>query len=67
MAREGVPAELIVRKIRRAVPDPQSRRGLVGHLRDSRDAFEVAGQAGAAAVLDEVIGSLEGRQGLPEP
>lgn len=63
MAREGVPTELIVRKIRRAVPDRDSRRGLVGHLRDSRDAFEVAGQAGTAAILDEVIESLEGPQG----
>lgn len=62
MTREAVPAALIVEKIRRAVPDRESRRQLVGHLRDSRDAFEREGEDGPTAILEAVIGALEGRE-----
>ena len=63
LAREGVPAEVIAGKIRRAVPDPESRKSLVGHLRDSRDAFEREGHDGPAAILGQVVASLEGPPG----
>jgi len=59
MAREGVPAAGIVAKIRRGVPDPGSRGQLLGHLRDSRDAFEAEGRDGPAATLGQVIARLE--------
>lgn len=59
MAREGVPAEVIERKIRQHVPDPGSLKQLLGHLRDSRDAFEAEGDETATATLDEVIELLE--------
>ncbi len=60
MVREGVPPTRIVQKIRRAIPDPESRRALLGHLRDSRDALEAEGEESAAATLDRVIERLEG-------
>jgi hypothetical protein len=61
MAREGVPPARIARKIRRAIPDPQSRRVLLGHLRDSCDALEAEGEDRAAAALDRVLARLEDR------
>ena len=60
MVREGVPPTLIVQKIRRAIPDSESRRALLGHLRDSRDALEAEGEESAVATLDRVIERLEG-------
>jgi hypothetical protein len=60
MVREAVPPTRIVQKIRRAIPDPDSRRVLLGHLRDSRDAFEAEGEDSAATTLDRVIERLEG-------
>ncbi len=62
MVREDVPPTRIVQKIRRAMPDPQSRRALFGHLRDSRDALEAEGEESAAATLDRVIERLEGAE-----
>jgi hypothetical protein len=60
MVREAVPPTRIVQEIRRAIPDPDSRRVLLGHLRDSRDAFEAEGEDNAATTLDRVIERLEG-------
>jgi hypothetical protein len=60
MMREGVPPPRIVQKIRRTIPDPESRRPLLGHLRDSRDALEAEGEESAAATLDRIIERLEG-------
>ncbi len=63
MTREGLPPAAIAERIRRAVPDRESRHQLLGHLRDSRDAFEREGQEGPATLLDAVIASLEGPEG----
>lgn len=59
MTNEGVSAATIVDKIRRAVPDRESRKQLLGHLRDSRDALEAEGRDEAAETLEQVIGTLE--------
>ncbi len=59
MAREGVPGALLVNKICRALPDPTSRKPLLGHLRDSRNAFEAEGKNQAAETVDQVIKALE--------
>ena len=59
MVREDVPVPLIVERIRRHLPDPESRKQLVGHLRDSRTAFEAEGNDEAAATLERVIETLE--------
>lgn len=59
MAREGISAEIIADKIRRAIPDRDSRKQLIGHLRDSQNAFETEGKEEAAATLEHVIELLE--------
>ena len=59
MVREGIPPALIVDKIRRALPDPAGRQSLLGHLRDSRNAFEAEGENEAAETLDQVIKAME--------
>ena len=59
MVREGVSVARITQKIRPAVPDPESRKQLLGHLRDSRDSFEAEGRDESAATLGKVIESLD--------
>ncbi len=59
MVREGMAASTIADRIQRAIPDHESRKALLGHLRDSRDAFEVEGKDEAAEILDQVIEALE--------
>lgn len=59
MAREGVPVTTIVEKIRQVIPDHQGRQQLLGHLRDSRNAFDAEGKDAAAETLDQVIEALE--------
>ena len=59
MVSEGVPAPFIVDRIRRALPDPASRKSLLGHLRDSRNALEAEGKNQAAETLDQVIKTVE--------
>ena len=59
MAREAVPAEVLARKIYRAIPDYDSRKQLLGHLRDSLNHLEADGQEAAAHTLHEVIECLE--------
>lgn len=58
MVREGVPASAIVDRIHRAIPDRESRKPLLGHLRDSRNAFEAEGGHRGAETLDRVIEAL---------
>ena len=62
MAREGFPAEIIAEKIRQAIPDSEKRKPLIGHLRDSQNAFEAEGNDEAAATLERVIEALEDRE-----
>ena len=64
MVREGVPAPLIADKIRRDMPDPEGCKQLLGHLRDSRNAFEAEGKGEAAETLDQVIEALENPQAM---
>jgi hypothetical protein len=59
MAREGVPVEVLARKVCRALPDHDSRKQFLGYLRDSRDHFEAGGDEATAHTLQEVIESLE--------
>lgn len=59
MVSEGVPAPVIADKIRGALPDRDSRQQLLGHLRDSRNAFEAEGNDEAAETLEQVIEALE--------
>ncbi len=59
MAREGVPAESIAEKIRQAIPAPEHRKPLIGHLRDSQNAFEAEGNDEPAGTLGRVIELLE--------
>ena len=63
MVREGVPASAIADRIQRAIPEPESRKPLIGHLRDSRNAFDAEGNEAAADTLERVIEALE----KPEP
>ncbi len=58
MVKEGVPAAIIADRIQRAVPDPESRKQFLGHLRDSRNAFEAEGKDQAAETLEQVIRAL---------
>lgn len=58
MVKESVPAAIIADRIQRAVPDPESRKQLLGHLRDSRNAFEAEGKDQAAETLEQVIKAL---------
>ena len=66
MAREGVPAEGLARKICRAIPDHGSRKQFLGHLRDSLNDLEAGGQEAAAHTLQEVIELLEHMSQHPE-
>lgn len=66
MVREGVPAARITQKIRKTVPDVESRRQLVGHLRDSWDAFEAEGRDELAVILGSVIESLDEPEGTQQ-
>lgn len=59
MVREGIAAAAIVSRIQGAIPDSESRKPLVGHLRDSRNAFEAEGNDEAAGTLERVIQALE--------
>lgn len=59
MVREGAPPATIAERIRRAIPDPDSRKQLLGHLRDSRNAFEADGKDEAAETLEQVVKVLE--------
>ncbi|MBI2155041.1 MAG: hypothetical protein HYW16_01575 [Candidatus Rokubacteria bacterium] len=59
MAREGTPAAAIVDRIQRAIPDPESRKPLLGHLGDSRNAFEAEGKDDVAEILEQLIRTLE--------
>jgi hypothetical protein len=59
MAREGIPAETLARKICRTIPDQDSRKPFLGHLRDSLNHFEAGGDEAAARTLHEVIEWLE--------
>lgn len=52
MVREGVPVATISEKIWQVIPDRQGRQQLLGHLRDSRNAFEAEGKDQAAETLD---------------
>ena len=55
MAREGVPTEVLARKICRAIPGHDSRKPFPGHLRDSLNPLEADGQDAAVHTLQEVI------------
>jgi hypothetical protein len=66
MAREGVPAEVLARKVRRSIPDHDSRKQFLGHLRDSLNHFEAGGEEAAARTLQEVIEWLETMSQRPE-
>ena len=66
MAREGVPAEVLARKPCRTVPDHDSRKQFLGHLRDSLNHFEAGGEEAAAHTLQEVIELLEHMSQHPE-
>ena len=66
MAREGVPAEVLARKVCRAIPDHDSRKPFLGHLRDSLRHFEAGGEEAAAHTLQEVIEWLEHISQHPE-
>ena len=59
MAREGVPVEVLARKICHAIPDYDSRKPFLGHLRDSRNHLEAGGEEAVAHTLHEVIELLE--------
>lgn len=59
IVNEGAPATMIADKIRLTIPDPESRKQLLGYLRDSRNAFETEGKDEAAETLDQVIEALE--------
>lgn len=59
MARKGVPAATIADEIRRAEPDPESRKLLLAHLRDSQNAFEANDNEEAAETLSAVIELLD--------
>lgn len=59
MVREDVPVPVIVERIRRRLPDPEGRKQLLGHLRDSRTAFETEANDEAAETLEQVIKALE--------
>jgi hypothetical protein len=59
MAREGVPVDVLARKVWRASPNHDSRKQLFGHLRDSLNHCEASGEAAAARTLQEVITLLE--------
>jgi hypothetical protein len=59
MAREGVPVEVLARKVCRAIPDHGSRKQFLGHPRDSLSHFEAGGEEAAAHTLQEVIEWLE--------
>jgi len=62
MARKGVPTATIADEIRRAMPDPESRKLLLAHLRDSQNAFEASGNEDAAETLGAVIELLDKRE-----
>jgi len=66
MAREGVPAEALARKVCRAIPDHDSRKQCLGHLRDSLNHLEARGEEAAANALHEVIELLEHMNQHPE-
>jgi len=66
MAREGVPVDVLARKVWRAIPDHESRQQFLGYLRDSLNHFEVGGEEAAAHRLQEVIELLEHMSQRPE-
>jgi hypothetical protein len=66
MAREGVPVDVLARKVWRAIPDHDSRKQFLGHLRDSLNHFEAGGEPTAAHTLQEVIELLEHMSQYPE-
>ena len=66
MAREGVPIDVLARKVWRAIPDHDSRRQFLGHLRDSLNHLEAGGDEAAAHALQEVIDVLEHMSHHPE-
>ena len=59
MAREGVPVDVLARKVWRAIPDHDSRRQFLGHLRDSLNDLDARGEEAAAHTLQHVIDLLE--------
>jgi len=66
MAREGVPVEVLARKVWRAIPDHDGRKLFLGHRRDSLNHFEASGDEAAAHTLQEVIELLEHLSQHPE-
>jgi hypothetical protein len=66
MTREGVPAELVARKICHAIPDRDSRKQFLGHLRDALNHCEADGEEAATHALQEVIELLEHMSQFPE-
>jgi hypothetical protein len=48
MAREAVPTEVLARRVCRAIPDYDSRKQFLGHLRDSLSRLAADGQEAAA-------------------
>jgi hypothetical protein len=65
MAREGVPAEVLAGKVCRAIPDHDSRKPFLGHLRDSLSHFEAGDDETGAHTLQEVIELLEHNESAP--
>jgi hypothetical protein len=55
MTREGVPAAMVARKVWRAIPDHVSRKQFLGHLRDSLNHLEAAGEEAAAHRLQDIM------------
>lgn len=55
MAREAVPVAVLARKVWRAIPDHDSRKQFLGHLRDSLNHLEAGGEEAATRTLQEVI------------
>jgi hemerythrin-like domain-containing protein len=59
MVREGVPVDVLARKVWRAIPDHDSRKQFLGHLRDSLNHLEASGEDAAAHTILDVIELLE--------
>jgi hypothetical protein len=59
MAHEGVPPDVLARKVWRAIPDHDSRKQFLGHLRDSQNHLEARNEEAASHTLQEVITLLE--------